>query len=397
VRSSPISAFLLCIVTLLAPPVQAAAPAQQRAPLLQSVDIQIPSAPMPVTIANKRYLAYELHVTNFRPFDVALNRLEVIDADRGSRIAEFGEAQLLAMLRRVGAPVAGTDHHTVLPGGQTIVYLWLPLEDGVATPVRLQHRIELDLMRPSDRERTVVTDSGCSVRSEQPIVLNAPLRGGPWVALYSPALMGGHRTSIYTLNGRARVPARFAIDWVKLADDATYARGDVTRIANWHGYGSEVLAVADGIVAEAVDDMPEDATLSETHAPLALEYASGNHVTLDLGSGHYAFYEHLEHRSITVRRGDRVKSGQVIGLLGNSGSSSTGPHLHFHVADASSELGAEGLPYVFRNFQVLGAYEGIDTFKTGEHWKPTPPVAAGKRSMELPGANTVIVFSAVLP
>jgi hypothetical protein len=238
---------------------------------------------------------------------------------------------------------------------------------------------------------TIVTDGGCAVRSEQPIALSAPLRGGPWVALYDPLLMGGHRTSIYTLDGRARIPARFAIDWVKLADDATHARGDAKSIANWYGYGSEVLAVADAIVAEAVDDLAESPTLSETEAPLALENASGNYVALDLGGGRYAFYEHLEHGSITVKRGDHVKSGQVIGLLGNSGSSSSGPHLHFHIGDASSELAAEGLPYVLRNFQVIGAFEGIETFATGEHWK-SPSAAGGKRSLELPAPNSVVLF-----
>ena len=81
-----------------------------------------------------------------------------------------------------------------------------------------------------------------------------------------------------------------------------------------------------------------------------------------------------------------------IGQLGNSGSSSSGPHLHFHIADARSELAAEGLPYVFRNFEVVGAYDGIETFTTGERWKPPSPAAAGRRSMELPGANTVILF-----
>lgn len=347
---------------------------------------------MSVTISNQRHLAYEVHVTNFRPYDVVLNRLEVIDAVRGSRVAEFRDAQLAAKLGRVGARVEGAERQTVPAGGRTIVYLWLPLSDGVATPTRLQHRIELDLMRPSGRLHTIVTDGGCTVSSKQPIALSAPLRGGPWVALYDPVMIGGHRTSVYTLDGRARIPARFAIDWVKLAEDATHARGDATSITNWHGYGSEVLAVADGVVAEALDDMVESATLSESEGPLALENASGNAVTLDLGSGRYAFYEHLKHGSITVKRGDRVKSGQIIGLLGNSGSSSSGPHLHFHIADARSELAAEGLPYVFRNFEVVGAYEAIDAFTTGEHWKLPSPAAAGKRSMELPGANTVIFF-----
>jgi murein DD-endopeptidase MepM/ murein hydrolase activator NlpD len=87
-----------------------------------------------------------------------------------------------------------------------------------------------------------------------------------------------------------------------------------------------------------------------------------------------------------------VKSGQVIGRLGNSGSSSSGPHLHFHIADGRTELAAEGLPYVFRNFEVVGAYERIDAFETGERWKLPAPAAAGKRGMELPGANTVIFF-----
>jgi murein DD-endopeptidase len=393
VTSNLMSTMLLLIVAALTGLDQPAAAASlQRPPLAQSVDIQIPSAPMPVTIAGKRHLVYELHVTNFRPYDVVLNRLEVIDAVRDRRIAEFSDSQLAARLGRVGARVDGSERQTVLTGGRTVVYLWLPLEDGVATPGKLQHRIELDLLRPSGRVRTTVTDGGCTVRSEQPITLDAPLRGGPWVALYDPTMMGGHRTSIYTLDGRARIPARFAIDWVRLAEDATHARGDAASIANWHGYGSEVLAVADAIVAEATDDMTEGATLSETRSPLPLENASGNYVILDLGSGRYAFYEHLKHGSITVKRRDRVKSGQVIGRLGNSGSSSSGPHLHFHIADASSDLAAEGLPYVFRNFEVVGAYGVIETFKTGERWKPPSPAGAGRRSMELPGANTVVFF-----
>jgi murein DD-endopeptidase len=368
------------------------AASEPRPPLVQSVDIQVPSTPRFVTIAGTRHIGYELHVTNFRPHDVVLTRLEVIDAVRGSRVAEFGDSQLAAKLGRVGARVEGAERQTIPAGGRTIVYLWLPLERGVAIPTRLQQRIELDLMRPSGRVRTSVTDSGCTVSNEQPIALNPPLRGGPWVALYDPMMIGGHRTSIYTLEGRARIPARFAIDWVKLAEDATYARGDATSIANWHGYGAEVLAVADAIVAESVDDMTEKQSLSASEGPLALENASGNYVTLDLGNGRYAFYEHLKHGSITVKRGDRVKSGQVIGQLGNSGSSSSGPHLHFHVGDARSELAAEGLPYVFRNFEAVGAFEGIDTFKSGRRWQQPSPTAAGRRSMELPGANTVVVF-----
>ncbi len=384
-------ATALLVASLLAPLDLPAATSGSRHPAVQSVDIQIPLAPMPVTVAGKRVLAYEVHVTNFRPFDVELLRVGIVNAADGSPLAELSGTQLASRLGRVGMAAKDSELRRLPAGARTVVYLWMPIEHGTALPDRLKHQIELDLLRPSGRERTVVTDSGCVVRTEQPLVLDAPLKGGPWVALYDPTMVGGHRTSIYTLNGRARIPARFAIDWVKLADDASHARGNAENISNWHGYGSEVLAVADGKIVDAVDDMSEGAKLSEASGPLALEQASGNYITLDLGGGRYAFYEHLQHGSIAVKAGDRVQRGQVLGRLGNSGSSSSGPHLHFHVADGTTELAAEGIPYVFRNFEVLGAYDDIETFATGERWKPFPN-GAGRRNLELPAANTVVVF-----
>lgn len=55
--------------------------------------------------------------------------------------------------------------------------------------------------------------------------------------------------------------------------------------------------------------------------------------------------------SLRVKLGDKVRRGQVLGLVGNSGNS-TEPHLHFHLADANSPLGAEGLPYVLDSFET---------------------------------------------
>lgn len=56
----------------------------------------------------------------------------------------------------------------------------------------------------------------------------------------------------------------------------------------------------------------------------------GNYVVIQHSDGNYTYYAHMAQNSITVRAGDSVKQGQVIGKMGHSGSS-TGTHLHFEV------------------------------------------------------------------
>ena len=104
---------------------------------------------------------------------------------------------------------------------------------------------------------------------------------------------------------------------------------------------------------------------------------------LDLGGGRFAFYAHLQPGSLRVKTGDKVRGGQVLGLVGNSGNS-TEPHLHFHISDGNSPLGSEGLPYALPSFEVQGK---------GFGWKPTSPAApTEKRQNEMPLENEVIRF-----
>jgi murein DD-endopeptidase MepM/ murein hydrolase activator NlpD len=106
-------------------------------------------------------------------------------------------------------------------------------------------------------------------------------------------------------------------------------------------------------------------------------------VILDLGKGRYAFYAHLQPGKIPVQVGDKVKRGQTVGFVGNSGNS-TEPHLHFHISDGNSPLGSDGLPYVLPSFEVQGR---------GWGWKPTGPNASTeKRLKEIPLENEVVRF-----
>ena len=62
----------------------------------------------------------------------------------------------------------------------------------------------------------------------------------------------------------------------------------------------------------------------------------GNHVYIKHASGYTTIYGHLH--SITVRQGQAVSAGTVIGKLGNTGFSS-GPHLHFELRGPNSQTG----------------------------------------------------------
>lgn len=54
----------------------------------------------------------------------------------------------------------------------------------------------------------------------------------------------------------------------------------------------------------------------------------GNEIRVDHGFGYITLYAHLS--AFKVKKGQRVKRGQVIGLVGNTGKS-TAPHLHYEV------------------------------------------------------------------
>ena len=76
--------------------------------------------------------------------------------------------------------------------------------------------------------------------------------------------------------------------------------------------GEKIKATADGVVKKAFKNG-----------------GYGNYVMIDHGNGYTTSFSHMQ--KYMVRRGDRVKRDQVIGLVGNTGRS-TGPHLHYEVA-----------------------------------------------------------------
>jgi hypothetical protein len=190
-----------------------------------------------------------------------------------------------------------------------------------------------------------------------PLVIGAPVRGGRWNCANGPAYNTAHQT-LSVIDGRARIPQRFAFDFFKV-DDAGHRLpepfpNDITN-SMFFGYGAQVIAVADGVVERIVDGIPENVPQITGKiimpVPLTKETVSGNWLALKIAPQRWAFYAHLQPGSIRVKVGQRVKRGQLLGLLGDSGNA-VGPHLHFQVGDALAESlnATEGVPFVFDSY-----------------------------------------------
>jgi murein DD-endopeptidase MepM/ murein hydrolase activator NlpD len=107
-----------------------------------------------------------------------------------------------------------------------------------------------------------------------------------------------------------------------------------------------------------------------------------------LDGGLYMLYAHLQSGSLKVKKGDKIKRGDVIGLVGNSGNTSA-PHLHFHVMDGPSQLTSEGVPYVIDAFATRGRLRSTAVFDRYENTTtpfqilPFSGVARNRRQMPL--------------
>jgi murein DD-endopeptidase MepM/ murein hydrolase activator NlpD len=167
---------------------------------------------------------------------------------------------------------------------------------------------------------------------------------------------------------------RYAIDWKQVRDGASFS-GDARDVHSYYAYGKDVLAVTDARVVTARDGVPENipghGEAFHPAVPLTSETVTGNTIILDLGGGQFANYHHLQPGSLRVKTGDRVRRGQVLARVGDSGDARE-PHLHFEVTTSPNE----GIPYLIDRYRCKCGSDG----------------SMELRVHELPLGNNIVTF-----
>jgi murein DD-endopeptidase MepM/ murein hydrolase activator NlpD len=325
------------------------------------------------------HLAYTVQLTNHTANPMTIQSFEVVDPDNKNivtghnKVVSILNENITSLVQPFTLPptLDQADYSQVLAGGQTgEVYFDVTYPNLKSVPAHISHRVTVTQSSQNTPVATYTAiDEPITVGNEQPIILSPPLKGPRWFDGNGCCKqIGPHRGVMSPINGQIRPAEMFAIDFVQLDAKGRGYTGNVKDLSSYAYYGADIYAAAPGTVVEVVRDLPN--TVPGANPPTTTaDAASGNHVIMDVGAGHYIMYAHLIPGSPTVQVGDVVPKGYVLGKLGNSGNSS-GPHLHFQVMDRPSALGANGLPFVFdhltREATAVGTLESAeDNFNAG--------------------------------
>lgn len=358
------------------------------------IDVRVGVAPTPFSGSDGQiHLAYELIVTGLSGADGArVERVEVFGESDLKPLIGYASSDLDQRVMRPDADPKVRYGRLVASGTTALIHVWITLANGQAVPRTLRHSFGISA---EDGSAVVAGEARVGVHSATPLILGRPFRAGAWLAHNGP---GQHRSPHWgsaLVNERgARVPQRYAIDFIGVDENGSAVRADFRKSTNedWTGFGREILAVVDGVVHAARDGLADNQPLVEPPPPLSPSASDsyGNHVIIAVDDHTFVHYAHLQRTSVAVKAGQRVRRGQVIGRLGNSGNTN-GAHLHFNITEGPSPEATEGLPFVFDAIESLGKTTP-EIALGAEPSSERPRFSPAKREKALPLDGTIVRF-----
>lgn len=340
----------------------AAHAAENPTPLILSVQ----DAPVPFTGSDgNMHLVYELWMLNFSSGDIAVQKVDILGDDKV--IQTLDAASIATRLQPVGLR---DSTGTLAKSTQALLFLHITLPTGTAVPHHLTHRITTFIAAaPPAFQHLVLTGGETAPDRHAVAVVHPPLAGDNYISADSCCDSTRHMRAAIGVNNHVWLAQRFAVDWEQMDSHDRIYSGPREKLESYTIFGKPVLAVANATVVSVIDGLPEQ-TPGKYPEGISLAQADGNSVILRLDDpllrGRvFALYAHMQPGSLRVHSGDKVRTGEILGLVGNTGNS-LAPHLHFQLMAEPSSLASNGLPYAIDSFDVIAQIPGTKVFDQAE-------------------------------
>ncbi len=371
----------VCLFLFLGTPVLAGDP---HAPQL---NVSFLAQPAPIVQYGSTRLVYEMLITNFSKIAYVV---DAVDTKVGETQSNFTGAPLEAMIAHLGVPQEGVVGRTIEAGRSAIIFFMLDLGRTKA-PRPIEHSLHVLDDKGGMHDITIAP---LQVSDETPVIVAPPLRG-EWIAgdSVNNTPDAAHRRAVLVDDGHAWLAQRYAIDWVqyKTVDGVrTTWKGPEDKNDSYFCYDQPIFSVAAGKVVDMADGLPENVPHSGNYAiPIDFNNAAGNHAVVEIGPHRYVLFAHMRPGTVRVKIGDHVHVGEMIGHVGNTGSS-TEPHLHMHIDDQPSFLAGNGVPYEFTEGEASGPVEANVSSPNAIRFGPIGPQRPFTN--DYPAENALVTF-----
>ncbi len=140
---------------------------------------------------------------------------------------------------------------------------------------------------------------------------------------------------------------KYAYDLLLVKDGKSF-QGDAKDNNSYFVFGKEIISPCDAKVVKVIRGVHDNIPGELNPAQL-----TGNTIILETKQKEYILFAHMKEKSIQVEEGQIVKTGDLLGLCGNSGNTSE-PHLHLSLQNIIDMPTATGAKLYFNKILVNG-------------------------------------------
>jgi hypothetical protein len=167
-----------------------------------------------------------------------------------------------------------------------------------------------------------------------------------------------------------RPARRYGYDFTKLADvggTRQSSTGDPVKNESYFAFGQPFAAIVDGVVIALADDAPDHLG----NAANSANQKRVNRLVIQRDLNTFIVYEGLRQGSATVKLGQTVKAGDLLGQVGNNANVSE-PHLHVAAYVLNFNGRPQAVPLAFTGLRLPPATPAIGVPKGGVEYLTGP-------------------------